>query len=60
MDLITTKQKAKELGIDQSTLWRWVKDEKIVPAMTLDNGAMLFEPASVRALEDYTKEKDAS
>ncbi len=55
MTLITTKQKAEELGIDKSTLTRWVADKKIQPAMTLDNGAMLFEP-SVRALENYTQE----
>lgn len=45
MTLITAKQKAEELGIDRSTLSRWVRDKKLDPAMTLDNGAMLFESA---------------
>ena len=45
MNLITAKQKAEELGIDRSTLSRWVRDEKIEPVMTLENGAMLFAPA---------------
>jgi predicted site-specific integrase-resolvase len=58
MALITTKQKAEELGIDPATLWRWVKAEKIEPAMTLANGAMLFEPSVVRALENYTQEEN--
>lgn len=44
MNLITAKEKAAELGIDRSTLSRWVKNGDITPALILTNGAMLFEP----------------
>jgi predicted site-specific integrase-resolvase len=54
MNLITAKQKAEELGIDRSTLSRWVRDKKLDPAMTLDNGAMLFESAPKTAVPNGT------
>lgn len=40
------------LGINRSTLSRWVARDLIVPVMQLphDNGAMLFDRADVEAL----------
>jgi predicted site-specific integrase-resolvase len=40
------------LGIDRSTLSRWVAAGRITPTFQLPskNGAMLFDPADVKAL----------
>lgn len=40
------------LGLDRSTLTRWVKDGKIQPAMTVPGykGAYLFDPEAIREI----------
>jgi hypothetical protein len=51
-DLIASSQACERLGIDRSTLSRWVQLGKITPAMRLpgNRGAMLFDPAAVDTL----------
>lgn len=50
--LITTAQAAERLGIERSTLSRWVTAGRIAPAMQLPGatGAMLFDPGAVARL----------
>lgn len=48
-NLLTTRQVAERLGIHTSTISRWVKDKRIVPAETII-GAFLFTPKSVDKL----------
>jgi excisionase family DNA binding protein len=47
--LLATVEAAERLGIERSTLSRWVKEGRIHIAMRLpgDTGAMLFDPAEV-------------
>lgn len=56
-DLIGSREACDRLGIDRSTLSRWVAAQKITPAMQLpgERGAMLFYPADVARLERQTK-----
>jgi excisionase family DNA binding protein len=49
MKLITTRQAAELLGVDVSTISRWVAFKRLTPAMRLENGHMLFDPADVEA-----------
>lgn len=50
--LITTAQAAAQLGIERSTLSRWVAAGRITPAMQLPGptGAMLFDPVAIDRL----------
>lgn len=52
--LLTTRQVAKRLGVDQSTVWRLVERGRLEPAVRLDNRQMLFEPGAV---EDLRRER---
>lgn len=51
-NLILSAEACERLGIDRSTLSRWVAAGRIVPAMKLDGprGAFLFTPADVDRL----------
>ena len=51
-DLLATRQVADTLGIDTSTISRWVKEGRIVPVMRLPGktGAMLFANKDVERL----------
>lgn len=55
-DLIGGTEACRILGIDKSTLSRWVnhRDPKILPALQLPGarGVMLFKRAEVEALAD--------
>jgi excisionase family DNA binding protein len=51
MDLITTAQAARRRGVDVSTVSRWVTRGVLIPAVRLDNGQMLFDPADVDTVE---------
>ena len=52
-DLITTEEASRILGIDRSTLTRWVQLGKIHPAMRLSpRGPMLFKRNAVVKLRD--------
>jgi excisionase family DNA binding protein len=55
--LLTTRQAAKRLGVDQSTVWRLVERGRLEPALRLDNRQMLFDPADIEALR---RERTAS
>lgn len=54
-DLLATVQVCERIGIDRSTLSRYVQLGRIKPTMQLPgrNGAMLFDPADVEALNDW-------
>ena len=58
-DLIGTTEACRLLGIDRSTLSRWVaaREPRITPALQLPgpNGAMLFNRADVEALLSYLR-----
>jgi len=41
-DLMTTAEAAERLGVDRSTLTRWVQSGRISPAVRLANGHLLF------------------
>jgi excisionase family DNA binding protein len=43
-ELLTTAEAAERLGIDRSTLTRWVQLGRINPAARLRNGVMLWSP----------------
>jgi excisionase family DNA binding protein len=51
-DLIGSRKACEILGIDRSTLSRWVDRGKLTPAVQLEGprGAMLFDRADVTAL----------
>lgn len=53
-ELIASIDVCKRLGIDRSTLSRWVQTGRAVPAMRLGagRGAFLFTPAEVDRLEE--------
>lgn len=48
---LTSAEACQRLGIDRSTLSRWVASGRIKPAVKLPGlrGAMLFDPATVDA-----------
>ena len=52
-DLLGSAEVCERLGIDRSTLSRWVAAEKIRPAVRLPGrtGAMLFDPADVQRIK---------
>lgn len=54
-DLLATVQVCERVGIDRSTLSRYVQLGRIEPALRLPgrNGAMLFDPSDVDALNDW-------
>jgi predicted site-specific integrase-resolvase len=54
-DLLASREVCERVGIDRSTLSRYVQLERITPAMRLPGrkGAMLFHPADVEALNDW-------
>lgn len=48
---IDSAEACQRLGIDRSTLSRWVAADRLTPAMRVGgNGAFLFDPADVEAL----------
>lgn len=50
IDLISTAEAAQILGVDRSTLSRWVASGRIVPAgRTSERGAMLFDRRDIEA-----------
>lgn len=53
--LMATVQVCERIGIDRSTLSRYVTLGRIQPTMRLPgrNGAMLFDPNDVAALNDW-------
>lgn len=53
-DLVASVDACTSIGIDRSTLSRWVKDGTAVPAMRLPGkrGAFLFTPAEVTRLAE--------
>lgn len=54
-DLISTTEAIKLLGVDRSTLSRWVKFGDIRPALRLGDGprsAMVFHRADILDLKD--------
>lgn len=54
-DLRASVEACKRIGIDRSTLSRWVKDGTAVPAMRLPGktGAFLFTDAEIQRLADH-------
>lgn len=51
---IDSAEVCERLGIDRSTLSRWVASERLVPAMRVGgNGAFLFDAADI---DDVAKE----
>lgn len=58
-DLIGTVETAEILGIQRSTISRWVERGVITPALQLpgERGAMLFDRAAVGALKARIKEE---
>lgn len=54
-DLLAAKQACERIGIDRSTLSRYVQLGRIKPAHQLPGrrGAMLFEPSDVDALNEW-------
>ena len=56
-DFIGSREACDRLGIDRSTLSRWVAAQKITPALKLpgERGAFLFRPADVAGLERQMK-----
>lgn len=57
-DLLATTQVAERLGIERSTLSRWVKEGRITYAMRLPGpkGAFLFAPAEVERVAQVLAE----
>lgn len=54
-NLLATVQVCERIGIDRSTLSRYVQLDRIRPVMRLPGrtGAMLFDPADVERLNDW-------
>lgn len=48
-ELIGTSEAAQRLGVDRSTVTRWVKSGRLMPAMTVPGyrGNFLFDPADL-------------
>lgn len=61
-DLLTSVETAHMLGIDRSTLTRWVQSGRIAPAMKLPGkrGPALFSPEAVEALAAQLTQEQAS
>jgi excisionase family DNA binding protein len=61
-DLITTAVAARRLGINRTTLTRWVQVGRIKPAMIVPGyrGHFLFSPQSVDELLDELEAQKAS
>lgn len=54
--LYTTRQLAELLGVDNSTVRRWVSSGKVAPAIVTPGGHMRFDQAAVdRLLGNATK-----
>lgn len=52
-DLIDSREVCALLGIDKSTLTRWVQVNKLTPAMRVGgNNAYLFQRSDIEALRD--------
>ena len=49
-ELLTTAEVAERLGLDRSTLTRWVQLGHTAPAARLANGQMLWRPEQLDAL----------
>lgn len=60
--LIGSREACDQIGIDRSTLVRWVQLGKAVPAMRLtgDTGAYLFAPSEVARLAAEYKSVEAA
>lgn len=58
---LSAAQTSERLGIDRSTLSRWIKDGTAAPAMRLPGktGAYLFTPAEVERLVAVVTERKA-
>lgn len=54
---VTSKAACARLGIDRSTLTRWVADGRLKPVFKLPYkaGAMFFDPADIDALTEASK-----
>ena len=52
VDLIDTAEAARRVGVNRSTLTRWVSAERIKPALVVPGyrGNFLFHPEDVEAL----------
>lgn len=52
--LVTSAQACEELGIDRSTLSRWVASGRIEPALKAPGarGSFFFDPAEVRRVKE--------
>jgi excisionase family DNA binding protein len=48
-DLVSTSTAARELGVNQSTLSRWVRDGRVRPAQRTIGGHMRWDMADLRA-----------
>jgi excisionase family DNA binding protein len=61
-DLIGTVEAAEILGVERSTLSRWVKEGEIEPAMRLPGkvGAYLFRRAYIRSRRAWAAERVAA
>lgn len=60
-DLLTSAEVCERLGIDRSTLSRWVQVGRIQPAVKMPGirGAFLFEPRAIEALATERAEASA-
>lgn len=48
--LCTTRDVAREYGVDSSTVRRWVAEKKLKPAATTPGGQYRFDPVDVAQL----------
>lgn len=48
--LIGSREACRILGVDRSTLTRWVQAGRLYPAGRLEGGAYLFDPTAIEAL----------
>jgi len=57
-DLLGTTEAAAELGLERSTISRWVQLGRLTPALKLPglNGAMLFHRADIEGLREEATE----
>lgn len=55
--LLTSRQVAERLGTTVTTVNRWVKSERLTPALEVPGyrGARLFDPASIEAFREGTQ-----
>ncbi|MBD3941977.1 helix-turn-helix domain-containing protein [Microbacterium sp. NEAU-LLC] len=61
-DLIPTAEAAEVLGVNRSTLIRWVQKGRLAPAMTVPGyrGHFLFDPDEIDRLVAEREERIAS